>query len=376
MLSPSGAIQSSPDAEMDFTLTDEQQELSRTVAGFLDKHSPEAEVRRLMAAGAAGDPAVWRQLSDQLGLPGLVIPERYGGGGFGFRDFALVAEQCGAALLVSPLLTTVTAAAVLLMGDDDVKEAWLPALASGEKIATLAFAEESGDWAAAAASASSTDRTVTGTKMYVIDGQFADAFVVSARHNTGVALYVVDAAAPGVTVTTLDTLDMTRAQARVEFCSAPAMFVADGDALDRALAVGGSLLAAEQVGGAQRCLDMAVEYAKVRVQFGRTIGSFQAIKHKCANMLLDVESARSAAYYAAAVLDESTGTPYIASALAQAHCSAAFTRVAGENIQIHGGIGFTWEHPAQLYFKRAKSSELLYGDASWQRARLADLVGI
>ena len=361
---------------MDFTLTAEQQELSRTVAGFLDKQSPEAEVRRLMAAGAAADPAVWRQLSEQLGLPGLVIPERYGGGGFGFRDFALVAEQVGAALLVCPLLTTVTAAAALLIGDNDVREAWLPALASGEKIATLAFAEESGDWAAAAVAARAVDSTLTGTKMYVVDGQFADAFVVSARNDAGVALYVVDATAPGVTVTALDTLDMTRAQARVEFSSAPAAFVADGEALDRVLAIAGTLLAAEQVGGAQRCLDMAVEYAKVRVQFGRPIGSFQAIKHKCADMLLDVESARSAAYYAAAVLDDPAESPYIAAALAQAHCSAAYTRVAGENIQIHGGIGFTWEHPAQLYFKRAKSSELLYGDASWQRARLAELVGI
>jgi alkylation response protein AidB-like acyl-CoA dehydrogenase len=359
---------------MDLTRTEEQQELFRTVAGFLDKQSPEAEVRRLMAAGAAADPAVWRQLAHQLGLPGLVIPEQYGGGGFGFREFALVAEQVGAALLVSPLLTTVTAAAALLMGGDDVKEAWLPALASGEKIATLAFAEESGDWAAVAAR--SADGTLTGTKMYVVDGQFADAFVVSARDDTGVSLYAVDAAAPGVTVTALDTLDMTRAQARVEFCDAPATFVADGEALDRVLAIAGTLLAAEQVGGAQRCLDMAVEYAKVRVQFGRPIGSFQAIKHKCADMLLNVESARSAAYYAAAVLDDPTESPYIAATLAQAHCSAAYTQVAGENIQIHGGIGFTWEHPAQLYFKRAKSSELLYGDAARHRARLADLVGI
>jgi alkylation response protein AidB-like acyl-CoA dehydrogenase len=362
---------------MDVTLTDEQQELARTIAGFLDKQSAESEVRRLMAAGAAADPAVWRQMAEQLGLAGLVIPERYGGGGFGFRDFALVAEQAGAALLVSPLLTTVTASAALLLGGDDVREAWLPSLASGQKIATLALTDESGNWAADAVTAhSAADGTVTGAKMYVLDGQFADVFLVSARDDSGVSLYLVDAKAPGVLVTPLDTLDMTRAQARVEFSSAPAAFVAGGDALNRVLAIAGTLLAAEQVGGAQRCLDMAVEYAKVRVQFGRPIGSFQAIKHKCANMLLDVESARSAAYHAAAVLDDPSESPYIPATLAQAHCSAAYTRVAGENIQIHGGIGFTWEHPAHLYFKRAKSSELLYGDVPWQRARLADLVGI
>jgi alkylation response protein AidB-like acyl-CoA dehydrogenase len=372
---------------MTFTLTEEQRELAGAVAAFFDKRSPETEVRRLMDGGGAPDPSVWSQMAGQLGLPGLVVPEKYGGGGFGFLDFALVAERAGAALLVAPLLSTVMAAgAVMLSKKEELKSTYLPALACGERIGALALAGESGSWDASATevTARATDDgtiRLTGVKMYVVDGQHADMFVVSARSARGsVNLYVVEANSPEVTVSTLSTLDITRPQARVEFASAPARpLTDDADAaavINRVMAIAAILLAAEQVGGAQRCLDMAVEYAKVRVQFGRPIGSFQAIKHKCADVLLDVESARSAAYYAAGVLDDDNDDPLIAAALAKAHCSAAYTRVAGENIQIHGGIGFTWEHPAHLYFKRAKTSEILFGDPAWHRERLAALVGI
>jgi alkylation response protein AidB-like acyl-CoA dehydrogenase len=372
---------------MAFTLTEEQQELGSTVAAFLDKRSPETEVRRLMEAGGAPDPAVWSQLAEQLGLPGLIVPEEYGGGGFGFLDFAVVAERTGAALLVAPLLSTVAAAsAITLSQDEQLKSTYLPALASGEQIGTLALAEQSGIWDTSSAEATAVPDSdgrarITGVKMYVTDGQHADVFVVSARSQLGaIGLYLVDANQPGVTVTALSTLDMTRPQARVEFASAAARPLTDdagGVALtERVVATAAIMLAAEQVGGAQRCLDMAVEYAKVRVQFGRPIGSFQAIKHKCADMLVDVESGRSAAYYAASVLDDDSENPSIAAALAKAHCSAAYTRAAGENIQIHGGIGFTWEHAAHLYFKRAKTSEILFGDPAWQRLRLADLLGV
>ncbi|MGI9162626.1 MAG: acyl-CoA dehydrogenase family protein [Mycobacterium sp.] len=366
---------------MNLTLTDEQQELARSSAAFLQKRSPESEVRRLMDSGGAADPVVWAQMADQLGLQGLVIPEEFGGGGFGLSDFALVAEQTGAALLVSPLLSTVMAATALMWSDDnELKSRYLPGLASGELVGTLALAEATGRWDAdavtAVATGGGTDTTVTGTKMYVLDGQFADIFVVSARDGEGVGLFVVDMDAPGVSVTALETLDLTRAQAMVNFTDTPACRLSGTEVFDRTLATAGILLAAEQVGGSQRCLDMAVDYAKIRVQFGRPIGSFQAIKHKCADMLMAVESARSAAYHAAAVLDDTNESPLVAAALAQAYCSATYTKVAGENIQIHGGIGFTWEHPAQLYYKRAKSTELLFGDPSWQRERLAALVGI
>ena len=372
---------------MTFTLTDEQIEMAAAVADFLEKRSPETEVRRLMGEGGAADPAVWSQLASQLGLAGLIVPEQYGGGGFGFRDFALVAERSGAALLVAPLVSTVAAAAALMLSPDGgLKSEFLPGLAAGDLIGTLALAEESGSWDPASVGTVADTQAdgqvqLTGSKMYVVDGQYADLFVVSARSPEGiVGLYLVDAHAPTVSVTTLSTLDMTRPQAQVALNAAPARPLAGGAEAgvltDRALATAATLLAAEQVGGAQRCLDMAVEYAKVRVQFGRPIGSFQAIKHKCADMLLDVESARSAAYYAAGALDGGDENPLVAAALAKAHCSAAYTRVAAENIQIHGGIGFTWEHPAHLYFKRAKTSEILYGAPAWQRERLATLLAI
>ena len=323
-------------------------------------------------------------MSGQLGLPGLIVPEQYGGGGFGFLDFALVTERTGAALLVAPLLSTVVAASALMLStDEDLKSAYLPVLASGEQIGTLALAEQSGSWDIVRNGYDGRDRyrrteQVVRREDVRVDGQQADIFIVSARSPLGsVGLYVVEANSPSVTVTALNTLDMTRPQARVEFDSAPARPLTDDAAvIERAMATAAIMLAAEQVGGAQRCLDMAVEYAKIRVQFGRPIGSFQAIKHKCADMLLDVESARSAAYYAASVLDDDSESPLVAAALAKAHCSSAYTRVAAENIQIHGGIGFTWEHPAHLYFKRAKTSEILFGDPAWQRERLAALVGI
>jgi alkylation response protein AidB-like acyl-CoA dehydrogenase len=367
---------------MNLTLSDEQQDLVHVVADFLDKASPESEVRRLMDAGGEADAAVWNQMAQQLGLQGLIIPESYGGGGFGYLELALVLERMGGALLVAPFLSSVVAASALIESDDEeLKATHLPALASGERIGALALAEDSGRWDVGSvqtiAESDGDHHRLNGVKSYVLDGQYADVLIVSARSPVAVGLFAVDASDPGVTVTPLQMLDATRPQARFEFSAAPAraLCTTGGAALvDRVQAIAGICLAAEQVGGAQRCLDMAVGYAKVRVQFGQPIGSFQAIKHKCADMLVAVESARSAVYYAADVLDEG-GDPVLASTVAQAHCSAAYTAVAGENIQIHGGIGFTWEHPAHLYFKRAKSSELLFGDPACQLERLACLIG-
>jgi alkylation response protein AidB-like acyl-CoA dehydrogenase len=372
---------------MSFTVSEEQVEMSAAVAAFLDKNSAEAEVRRLADEGGGRDPRVWSALAGQLGLAGLVVPEKFGGGGFGYRDFALVAERTGSALLVAPLLSTVAAAsAVMLSSDAELKADLLPGLASGETVGTLALAEETGSWDTVDVSTTASrgaDGTyhLTGTKMYVVDGAHADVLIVSARSADGtVGLYASTAGTEGITVSALQTLDMTRPQARIEFDAVEARpLTGDGDGgvlAERTNAIAAVLLAAEQVGGAQRCLDMAVEYAKMREQFGRPIGSFQAIKHKCADMLLDVESARSAAYYAAGALEDGDDDLLVAACLAKAHCSAAYTRVAAENIQIHGGIGFTWEHPAHLYYKRAKTSELLFGDPAWHRERLARLIGI
>jgi alkylation response protein AidB-like acyl-CoA dehydrogenase len=257
-------------------------------------------------------------------------------------------------------------------------------MASGETIATLALTEDSGRWEPEAVTLSATATgdgwALNGHKNYVIDGHIADLVLVVGRTPAGVSLFGVKGESDGLARTPLATLDQTRKQARLEFTDTPAWLIGtDGGAspgLAKTLDLAAVALAAEQVGGAQRCLDSSVEYAKTRIQFGRPIGSFQAIKHKCADMLLEVESAKSAAYYAGwAAAEDSDELPVVAS-LAKSYCSEAYFHAAAETIQIHGGIGFTWEHPAHLYFKRAKSSELLLGDPSYHRELLAQRIGI
>jgi alkylation response protein AidB-like acyl-CoA dehydrogenase len=371
---------------MNFAFSEEQEELRRAVRRFLDDKSPMTEVRRLMETTEGYDPAVWQQMGSQLGLQGLAVPEEYGGSGFGYVELIVVLEEMGASLLCAPYFSTVALAANCLLStsDESAKKDLLPAIASGETIATLAFTEDSGRWdvdgVTLEARGSGHDRTLHGHKMFVIDGHTADLVLVAARAPKGISLFAVESGAAGMTRTALATMDQTRKQARIEFASTPARLIGDeGGAvagLGRTLDLAAVALAAEQVGGAQRCLDMSVDYAKTRIQFGRPIGSFQAIKHKCADMLLEVESAKSAAYYAGwAAAEDSEELPVVAS-LAKSYCSEAYFHAAADNIQIHGGIGFTWEHPAHLYFKRAKSSELLFGDPTYHRELLAQRIGI
>ena len=371
---------------MNFAFTDEQDELRRTVRSFLDAKSPEAAVREQMETETGYDPAVWSQMAAQMGLQGLHIPEEHGGSGFTYVELGIVLEEMGRSLLCAPFFSTVVLAANTLIhgGDDAAKAAHLPGIASGETIATVAFTEPAGKWDEAgiemAATATADGHTLSGTKMFVLDGHTAELIIVAARTDAGVSLFTVDGDAPGLTRTALATMDQTRKQARLEFDATPATLIGtDGggwDVLSRVLDLAAVGLAAEQVGGAQKVLDMAVEYAKVRVQFGRPIGSFQAIKHKCADMLLEVESAKSAAYYGMWCASELNDELASVASLAKAYCSEAYFHAAAENIQIHGGIGFTWEHPAHLYFKRAKSSELLFGDPTYHRELLAQRIGI
>ena len=371
---------------MNFAFSDEQEELRASVRRFLSEKSPETEVRRLMDTTEGYDPAVWSQMADQLGLQSLTIPEEFGGSGFTYVELLVVLEEMGAALLCAPFFSSVALAAnaLLTSGDDESKKAYLPGIALGETIATLAITEDNGRWdfggIELAAAKKGDGWTLNGHKMYVIDGHTANLMVVAARTPAGVTLFAVQDDAPGLTRTPLPTMDQTRKQARLEFSDAPAALIGtDGGAeagLSKTLDLAAVALAAEQVGGAQHVLEASVEYAKTRIQFGRPIGSFQAIKHKCADMLLEVESAKSAAYYAAwAAAEDSDELPVVAS-LAKSYCSEAYFHAAAENIQIHGGIGFTWEHPAHLYFKRAKSSELLLGDPSYHRELLAQRIGI
>ncbi|HXQ62670.1 MAG TPA: acyl-CoA dehydrogenase family protein [Acidimicrobiales bacterium] len=371
---------------MNFAFSEEQEELRRSVRRFLEDKSPMTEVRRLMETTEGFDPAVWKQMGEQLGLQAIAIPEEYGGVGFGYVELTVIFEEMGAALLCAPYFSTVALAANALLscGDEGAKKDFLPGIAAGETIATLALTEDTGRWDLDGVTLAATGKggqwKLDGHKMFVIDGHTAGLILVAGRTAKGVSLFAVEADAAGITRTPLATMDQTRKQARIEFSGTEARLVGEeggaGPALSRTLDLAAVALAAEQVGGAQRCLDMAVDYAKTRIQFGRPIGSFQAIKHKCADMLLEVESAKSAAYYAGwAAAEDSEELPVVAS-LAKSYCSEAYFHAAAENIQIHGGIGFTWEHDAHLYFKRAKSSELLLGDPSYHRELLAQRIGI
>ena len=371
---------------MNFAFSEEQDELRRITRAFLESKSSEAEVRRLMETTEGYDPKVWSQMANELGLQSLTIPEEYGGQGFTYVELTVVLEEMGRALLCAPYFSSVVLAAnaVLHSGDEAAKKEILPGIASGETIATLAFTEPNGRWDEAGIEATATKDgdawKLNGTKMFVLDGHIADRIIVAARTDAGVSLFSVAGDASGLTRTALSTMDQTRKQAKLELADVPATLIGTDGAgwttLDRVLDLAAVSLAAEQVGGAQFVLEMAVQYAKDRVQFGRPIGSFQAIKHKCADMLLEVESAKSAAYYAGWCASElNDELPSVAS-LAKAYCSEAYFHAAAENIQIHGGIGFTWEHPAHLYFKRSKSSELLFGDPTYHRELLAQRLGI
>ncbi len=367
---------------MNFAFTEEQEQLRQFVRQFMEEKSSEAAVREMMETDTGYDPKVWSQMAEQMGLPSLIIPEEFGGQGYSFVELGVVLEEMGRALLCAPFFSGVLASlAILESGDDAAKAEYLPGIASGETIATLAYTEENGKWDDSAVTATAdASGKITGTKSFVIDGATASLLIVAAKSDAGISLYAVDASDPGVTATALSTMDQTRKQAKIELNGAQGKLIGtDGggwDTLVKTLDLAAVALAAEQVGGAQFVLEMAVQYAKDRVQFGRPIGSFQAIKHKCADMLLEVESAKSAAYYGLwCAAERNDELPSVAS-LAKAYCSEAYFHAAAENIQIHGGIGFTWEHPAHLYFKRAKSSELMFGDPAYHREQLAQRIGL
>jgi alkylation response protein AidB-like acyl-CoA dehydrogenase len=376
---------------VNFAFTDEQEELRRTIRRFCEERSPSAEIRRLMETAEGYDEVVWKQMGEELALQGIHVPEAYGGQGFSFVELGVVLEEMGRALFPSPYLSTVCLAAnaILAVGTEEDKRELLPAIAGGQRIATLALAEPAGRWDASGIETEATPDgdgyRLSGTKSYVTDGHIASLILVAGRlpetsGEDGIGLFAVEGDADGLTRTPLDTIDMTRKQARLDLDGVRARAVGEPGAawpaLAKALDQIAVCLSAEMVGGADRCLEMAVQYAKERVQFGRPIGMFQAVKHRCANMLLQVESARTAAYYAlwtAAGDDDELST---VAPLAKAFCSEAYFTVSCDNIQVHGGIGFTWEHDAHLYFRRAKSSELLFGDAASHRTRLADRLGI
>jgi alkylation response protein AidB-like acyl-CoA dehydrogenase len=374
------------------TTLDEREELRQTVRRFLEQRSGPTVVRALMEDPTGYDPAVWQQMGEQLGWQGLAIPEEYGGSGFGFDDLCVIFGEMGRALLPSPFFATVALAATALLegGDDDAKKAYLPGLASGETIATLALSEGHGGWGEdAIALRASTDAASTapgggwllsGDKRFVVDGHVAGLILVAGRSADGVSLFAVERGAAGLSAEVEPTMDLTRKLARLRFDNTPARLIGTaGQAwpgLRRTLRIAAVALAAEQVGGAEYALETTAEYAKIRIQFGRAIGSFQAVKHKLANVLVEVQNAKSAALDAARAVTENDPQLELAASIAKSYCSDAYFHAAAEMIQLHGGIGFTWEHPAHLYFKRAKSSQFLLGSPGYHRELVGSALGL
>jgi alkylation response protein AidB-like acyl-CoA dehydrogenase len=360
------------------------EELRGVVRGFLEKRSSEAEVRRLMETETGYDPAVWRQAAEELGLQGLILPERWGGSEASLVELGVVLEEMGRALFCAPFFGTVVLAAntLLCLGDETANEAYLPGIAAGTTVATLAWGGGNPLASTITASRDGGNWQLSGSAELVLDAADASLILVLADTPDGLGVFAVaDAAsAAGLSRSPLTPLDSTRKLAALEFDGTPATAVGTpGAVLDQlrvALDQAVVALGCEQLGGAARVLEMSVEYANTRVQFGRKIGSFQAIKHRCADMLVEVESARSAAYYGAWAAVHEPDDLALAASLAGSVCSEAYTKVTLDNIQNHGGIGFTWEHPAHLYLKRAKSTQLFLGTPSTHRTRLANLLDI
>lgn len=371
-----------------FAFTEEQEQFRGTVRRFLKDKSPTTEVRRLMETPEGYDPTVWRALSDDLLLPGIHIPEEYGGGGFGMVELCVVMEELGRALLCAPYFSTAVLAANAIMnaGTEAQKKSLLPDIARGNRLATLAVTESDGDWdpqrIELAATTMGDGYRLEGVKSYVVDGHVADLLIVAARVAAAgdVALFTIAGDTPGVERRLLKSMDPTRKLARIDFHGAQAQLLGSlnngTNPLARTLDQAAIALANEMIGGAQALFDSMIDYIKVRVQFGRTIGSFQAIKHRCADLLLELELAKSAAYYAAqAAAVDNQEWPALA-CMAKATTSEAYLRAAIECIQFHGGIGFTWDNDTHLWFKRAKSSEVFLGQPSYHRELLMQRWGI
>jgi acyl-CoA dehydrogenase len=359
--------------------TEEQGQLRGVLREFFAETSSPEDVRKHIESGHGHDEVLWSRMADEIGIQGLAIPETYGGAGFSFAELAVVLRESGRALVCVPLLSTVVLAAhaLLLSEDGEACGRHLPSIASGTLTATVAGFEGA---TATRARRSGGGWVVDGTADFVLDGHRADLILVAARTSEGLGLFACDSTAAGLARTPRRVLDQTRPQALVEFRETPVTLVgAAGGAVgvvERVLDIGRSALAAEQVGGSEHALDHTVSYVEQRRQFGRQIGSFQAVKHRLADLLVEIEAARSAAAYAAECVRASAADLPVAASAAQVVCSATYARAAAEYVQLHGGIGFTWEHTAHLHVRRARSSEVLLGTAADHRTRLARLLGL
>jgi alkylation response protein AidB-like acyl-CoA dehydrogenase len=371
---------------MQFGLTETQQVLKNSAREFFSAECPIAEVRRLMETDAAYDPPMWQKMAHQ-GWTGIIFDEEYGGLGLGLVEMAVALEEMGRALLPGPYLSTVLLAGVAIdaAGNPAQKKKYLSRISMGEAHATVALLEASATWDPEAVKMEATTTregfALRGRKLFVPDAAAADFIVCVARRGADLGLFIVPRAAAGLTISCMPALDATRKLYQLDFADvtvADADFLAIGEsareALERALAVATVALVSEMVGGMQRVMEIAVEYAKARKQFGVPIGQFQAVQHLCADMLLFTESSRSAAYYAAWALQERAPAAEVAVSIAKSYAGDAYREVGNRGIQVQGGMGFTWENNVHLYYKRAKASELMFGDAAYHRERIARLV--
>ena len=378
---------------MDFGFSQEQEMLRATARKFFENECTSEFVRQRMAEPAGVTDEFWNKLAEQ-GWLGLVYPEEFGGTGLGFVDLTVLMEEMGRAVMPGPFFSTLMAGLVILdAGSQAQKKDCLPKIAAGEAKATLAWTEPNARWDAAGVTATARESaagfTLSGTKLFVLDAHIADVLVVIARTREGrgpedgVSLFLVPKGARGLEVKLLPTMDQTRKLCEVKLTDLTVSNDAllgpkDGGwpPLARAIERATVALCAEMCGGAQKVLDMTTEYAKIRVAFGKPIGAYQGVKHRAADMLVDVENAKSLTYYAAWAVDEKVPDAPLAVSMAKAYTSDAFRKVSGAGIQLHGGIGFTWEHDLHLYFKRAKSSEFTFGDATHHRERVAQLINL
>jgi alkylation response protein AidB-like acyl-CoA dehydrogenase len=379
---------------MDIGFTEEQELLRASARRFLENECPTAFVRERMAEPAAVTDAFWRKLSDQ-GWFGILYPEEAGGSALGLVDMTVLMEEMGRAVMPGPFFSTILlgGSAILEAGSQAQRQEWLPRIVAGSAKVSLAWTEPNARWDAAGIVASGRETAsgfvLSGTKLFVPDAHSSDALVVAVRTRDGstmedgISLFLVPNDTPGLAVTLLPTVDETRklCEVRLDQVAVPAATLLGEKhgawpALSRVLDRATVALCAEMCGGAQRVLDMTTDYAKIRIAFGKPIGSYQGVKHRAADMLVDVENAKSLTYYAAWAIDEELAEAPLAVSMAKAYASDACRKVAGAGIQLHGGIGFTWEHDLQLYFKRAKASEVAFGDATWHRERVARLLTV
>jgi alkylation response protein AidB-like acyl-CoA dehydrogenase len=361
---------------MNFGLSEDQVLLKTTIKRFLEEQCPTTRVRAIMESDKGHDSGLWQGLVD-LGLPGLMIPAAYGGSGLELLDLALAAEELGYAATPGPFLGSAMATVALLEGSDaSQREHWLPRIASGKTLATIAFGETDSEWDPAHYTTKVAGGKLTGTKPFVPYASSADVIIVAATDGHAPGLWLVERGAPGIDIAPLKVVDMTRRVETVRFSGTPAAKLGgDAAALQRAIDAGCILIAADAYGGAHRCLEMTVQYAKQREQFGQIIGAFQAVKHQIANLACELEPSLSLYWYAAHAFDRIRDQAERHAALVKAHMTDLYDRVTRDTTELHGGIGFTWEFDLHLWFRRAVFDRSFLGEASLHRARAAELAG-